>query len=207
MYSQQELDDLSCRGASSALRQLTRCERTSNASARRQSPMKSNSGSSPASTTYSSRLRRLFCFSLSAGSDNGSARHADLAIDGTARHRLRLCSLRSPRGRSRSSLPRSARWPFHRSYCSSTFVGGVLATVAFTLVLGLGSDVRSTITRNSAAWSRAISAAVAAAAAWLHWRRFRVPITVAAGAASVAGIAVGLLVAALGQNAEQAARI
>jgi hypothetical protein len=35
-------------------------------------------------------------------------------------------------------------------------------------------------------------------------RRFRVPITVAAGAASVAGIAVGLLVAALGQNAEQA---
>ena len=46
-------------------------------------------------------------------------------------------------------------------------------------------------------------AAVAAAAAWLHWKRFRVPITVAAGAASVAAIAVGLLVAALGQNAEQ----
>jgi hypothetical protein len=38
----------------------------------------------------------------------------------------------------------------------------------------------------------------------LHWRRFRVPITVAAGAASVAGIAVALLVAALGENAEQA---
>ena len=50
----------------------------------------------------------------------------------------------------------------------------------------------------------AASAAIGAAAAWLHWRRFRVPITVAAGGASVAGIAVALLVAALGQNAENA---
>jgi cytochrome bd-type quinol oxidase subunit 2 len=41
----------------------------------------------------------------------------------------------------------------------------------------------------------------------MHWRRFRVPITVAAGAASVAAIAVGLLVATLGQNAEQARNI
>ena len=36
-----------------------------------------------------------------------------------------------------------------------------------------------------------VSAALAAAAAWLHWRRFHVPITVAAGAAAVAGIVVG----------------
>src|SRR5207247_1213966 len=50
----------------------------------------------------------------------------------------------------------------------------------------------------------AVSAAIAAAAAWLHWRRFHVPITVAAGAGSVAGIAVGLLIAALGQDPEQA---
>jgi len=40
---------------------------------------------------------------------------------------------------------------------------------------------------------------MAAGAAWLHWKRFRVPITVAAGAAAVAAIAVGLLVAALGR--------
>jgi len=53
----------------------------------------------------------------------------------------------------------------------------------------------------------AVSAAVAAVAAWIHWRRFRVPITIAAGAASVAGIAVGLLLAALGQNAEQAKNV
>ncbi len=84
-----------------------------------------------------------------------------------------------------------------------TFVGGVFATVGFTLVLGLGPDAFDNSPQVGGVVG-AISAGVAAAAAWLHWRRFRVPITVAAGAASVAGIAVGLLVAALGQNAEQA---
>jgi MFS family permease len=84
-----------------------------------------------------------------------------------------------------------------------TFVGGVLATAGLALVLGLGS---SSLDNNPQLGGvvAAISAAIGAAAAWLHWRRFRVPITVAAGAASVAGIAVGLLVAALGQNAEEA---
>jgi hypothetical protein len=37
-----------------------------------------------------------------------------------------------------------------------------------------------------------------AAGAWLHWRRFHVPITVAAGAATVAGTAVALVVAGTG---------
>src|SRR4029079_4502023 len=48
---------------------------------------------------------------------------------------------------------------------------------------------------------------IAGGAAWLHWRKFHVPITVAAGAASVAGIIVGLLVSALGQNIEQARNV
>jgi hypothetical protein len=43
-----------------------------------------------------------------------------------------------------------------------------------------------------------VSGAVATGAAWLHWRRFKVPITIAAGAAAVAAIAVGILVALLG---------
>jgi MFS family permease len=84
-----------------------------------------------------------------------------------------------------------------------TFVGGVLATVGFALALGIGEDAFDNNPQLGGVVG-AISAAVAAAAAWLHWRRFRVPITIAAGAASVAGIAVGLLLAALGQNAEQA---
>ena len=87
-----------------------------------------------------------------------------------------------------------------------TFVSGVLTTVGFSLVLGIGD---SAVDNNPQLGGVvvAISAAIAAAGAWLHWRRFRVPITIAAGAASVAGILVGLLVAALGQNAEQAKNI
>lgn len=43
-------------------------------------------------------------------------------------------------------------------------------------------------------------------AAWLHWRRFKVPITVAAGAATIAAMAVSLIIAAIapegGEDAE-----
>jgi len=83
------------------------------------------------------------------------------------------------------------------------FVGGTFLTAAFALVLGVGADA---LNNNQALGGviAAVSAAIAGAAAWLHWRRFHVPITIAVGAGSVAGIAVGLLVAALGQNAEQA---
>jgi hypothetical protein len=86
------------------------------------------------------------------------------------------------------------------------FVGGVFATSLLALVLGVGPD---NVNNNNPLGGiiAAISGAIAAGAAWLHWRRFRVPITVAAGAAAVAAIAVGLLVAALGQNAEAARKI
>jgi hypothetical protein len=43
----------------------------------------------------------------------------------------------------------------------------------------------------------AVSAAVAAGAAWFHWRRFQVPITVAAGVAALVGVIAGLLVATI----------
>jgi hypothetical protein len=83
------------------------------------------------------------------------------------------------------------------------FVGGVFATALFALILGVGPDNVNGNDKLGGALA-AISAAVAGSAAWLHWRRFHVPITVAAGAAAVAGIVVGLLVSALGQSAEQA---
>ena len=41
----------------------------------------------------------------------------------------------------------------------------------------------------------AIAAAVTAVCTWLHWWRFRVPITVAAGAAALIGVVIGLLIA------------
>ena len=43
----------------------------------------------------------------------------------------------------------------------------------------------------------AASAAVAALAAYLHWRRFHVPITIAAGAGALVAVALGLLAAAI----------
>jgi hypothetical protein len=46
----------------------------------------------------------------------------------------------------------------------------------------------------------ALCAATATASAWLHWRRFRVPITVAAGAAAAVGVVLGLIAAALGES-------
>jgi len=84
-----------------------------------------------------------------------------------------------------------------------SFVGAVFVTVAFALVLTIGPEQVEDNTQLSGVLG-AVSGAVAAGAAWLHWKRFRVPITVAAGAAAVAAIAVSLLLAALGQSFEQA---
>ncbi len=81
------------------------------------------------------------------------------------------------------------------------FVGGIFVATGFGLVTAVGAD---TLENNAtlAGILGAVAGAVAAAAAWLHWRRFHVPITVAAGTGAVAAIAVGLLLAALGERAE-----
>jgi hypothetical protein len=77
------------------------------------------------------------------------------------------------------------------------FVGSVFFAVGTGLVAALGepADGKEALYLGVVA---SASGAAAALAAWLHWRRFRVPITVAAGAAAVAAIAVGLLIAVLG---------
>jgi hypothetical protein len=80
------------------------------------------------------------------------------------------------------------------------FVGSVFAATAFALVLAVGT-VQLEDNQALAPILGAIAGAVAAGAAWLHWKRFRVPITVAAGAAAIAAVAVGLLVAAIGPEA------
>ena len=48
----------------------------------------------------------------------------------------------------------------------------------------------------------AVAALVTAGAAWLHWKRFMVPITIAAGTAAIAGVAILLLVAAIGPQSD-----
>ncbi|HEX9931580.1 MAG TPA: hypothetical protein VGB08_01925 [Allosphingosinicella sp.] len=82
------------------------------------------------------------------------------------------------------------------------FVGGVMATTVFGLVTAIGTRP---FEDNGAAFTLVLSAgaALGAAAAWLHWRRFRVPITVAAGAAAVVALVLGLIASSLigdGQN-------
>ena len=84
------------------------------------------------------------------------------------------------------------------------FVGGVFAATAFALVLPIGEPPND----QGALYAGIIGSlagVVATAAAWLHWKRFHVPITIAAGAAAVSAIAVGLLVAAIGnvENVEK----
>jgi len=59
------------------------------------------------------------------------------------------------------------------------FVGGVFAAVFLML-------------STKEPYGFAVASAVAAPAAWLHWRRFRVPITIAAGAAAVVSFAFAL---------------
>jgi hypothetical protein len=85
------------------------------------------------------------------------------------------------------------------------YVGGVFATAVFAIVQILGLETNNDPTL--AGVVIAASAAIAAAATWIHWKRFMVPITVAAGAASVAAIVVALVVAALGQKLENAENV
>lgn len=80
------------------------------------------------------------------------------------------------------------------------FVGGVFATAMVSTGLLVGATYFENNEQGVGA-IMAISAAIAAGAAYLHWKQFRVPITVAAGAAAVAGVVLGLLRTALGDIA------
>lgn len=62
-----------------------------------------------------------------------------------------------------------------------TFVGGLFATVVYMF------DTRSEI-------AFMLAASLASVGAWFHWKRFKVPITVAAGAATVVTFVVSLLI-------------
>lgn len=78
------------------------------------------------------------------------------------------------------------------------FVGGVAAT-GIALV---DTEMRWLVDGNDrmSALVGAVIAASGAIAAWFHWRRFMVPITVAAGTAAAAATAVALILASIGPN-------
>ncbi len=72
------------------------------------------------------------------------------------------------------------------------FVGGVIGVPAEIL-----SNTEADMSERAGALLAAGMLTGGALAAWLHWRRFMVPITVAAGAAAVAGTVIALIVAAV----------
>ena len=86
------------------------------------------------------------------------------------------------------------------------FVGGVLATTGFGLVEAIGSDRFNGQSQLIGATVGGISAAVAAVAAWLHWRKFHVPITIAAGAAAVAGLFLAIVIGIVQPGDSEAAK-
>ena len=82
------------------------------------------------------------------------------------------------------------------------FVGGVIVATAFLSILAIGPErLQGDVPSWIPGLIGVIAAGAGALAAFVHWKHFRVPITVAAGAASVAGIAVALLVTAVGETA------
>jgi hypothetical protein len=69
----------------------------------------------------------------------------------------------------------------------------IVLLLAFTggiVVAGISTTEKSSV-------HVAVACAIAAAATWLHWRRFHVPITVAAGVAAGVGSIIALLVSAV----------
>ena len=78
-----------------------------------------------------------------------------------------------------------------------SFVGGVFGTLT-TGILGDGGIEAGD---SAGAAIMAACAAASAGAAWLHWRRFQVPITVAAGAVALVGVTLSLLLAIVGDQA------
>ena len=83
------------------------------------------------------------------------------------------------------------------------FVGGTFLTAAFGLVSAIGPYAFDE-TPALGGVVAAVSGIIAAGAAWLHWRQFKVPITIAAGTAAAAAMVVGLLVAIMGERLENA---
>jgi MFS family permease len=79
------------------------------------------------------------------------------------------------------------------------FVGGLVAAPTEILArVGPGLDERIAAAIFSGVFL------VAALGAWLHWRRFRVPITVAAGAGAIAAMTIALILAVVGARGEEA---
>jgi hypothetical protein len=82
------------------------------------------------------------------------------------------------------------------------FVGGVFEAVGTTLIIAIGEETLEGMD-SAPGILLAVSGAAAVAAAWFHWRRFRVPITVAAGAAALCASVLGIVGATVGDTMDE----
>lgn len=79
------------------------------------------------------------------------------------------------------------------------FVGGTFGAVAAIIGTTLGSDYFDDKPQ-AVAVTLAVAAGIAVGGAWLHWRRFKVPITIAAGAAAAVALSIFLVASSLAAN-------
>ena len=77
------------------------------------------------------------------------------------------------------------------------FVGAV-----FAAIIGVGNVLGVMASDTSSAALISASGLITAGAAWLHWRRFMVPFTVAAGTGALAVTAIAIIAAVLGEPGE-----
>lgn len=80
------------------------------------------------------------------------------------------------------------------------FVGGVFFFTSLGLATAIGTAVMDKDDGTLFGTVSAVAAAVAAGAAFLHWRRFHVPITIAAVTAALAGLVLSLVLSAIGAD-------
>jgi hypothetical protein len=83
------------------------------------------------------------------------------------------------------------------------FVGGVAGSMAALIELIFNDN----LSERAGAIAVAVSALIVVGAAYAHWRRFMVPITIAAGAGAVAATVMGLFMAALNPAPDSAEMI
>ncbi len=82
------------------------------------------------------------------------------------------------------------------------FVGAVFAAACLTIGVVVGAAFFESNLAGTAIVA-ATGALVAAVAAYFHWRRFHVPITVAAGSAAIVGLVLALIASTLGNDNDQ----
>ena len=83
------------------------------------------------------------------------------------------------------------------------FVGAVFYAAGALIMMAVGERYLILNEEEAVFTILAVSAAIAVGAAWLHWRRFMVPITVAVGAGALVALVMALVGLSLGESEDR----